>query len=486
MWCRVLRGKYNRETDMNIVTCKSTDSSLWKALNALTPAINLYSYWIVGDGKNIDAWSDAWIGEGIVLEQMVDIPQHLIGMKLYELVDIEGKWNWNMMKDRLPVTLTKQIAAVPPPNEEFGNDDRVLAGGNGMQFSVSAMYRKLSDFSNGNEDSKWRKIWSVNAPERVRSFLWLMLHGRLLTNALKSKMRLCHAMCNFCSDIEESILHVMRDCPKAREVWRYLLPTSQTFHFYNANFQEWVNFNLSNDMHWKGSGNWCDIWAISCHCLWNWRNKELYDAEFVRPVYPSQHILTLVDDYMGATSSNDIATMKSKVLSLIGWKPPKDLFVRVNTDGAYKEHVVAGCGGLIRGSHGEWLGGFAKCVGICSAFVAELWGVYEGLRYAYRLGFRMVELHIDSEAVVRVLTKRSSLSSVGSSLLKQIWHMLERDWVVEISHTYREANKCADVLANLGCSMVYDVVFFDLCPLHVRDMYHYDLTGNSSPRFIAL
>jgi hypothetical protein len=156
MWCRVLRGKYNRETDMNIVTCKSTDSSLWKALNALTPAINLYSYWIVGDGKNIDAWSDAWIGEGIVLEQMVDIPQHLIGMKLYELVDIEGKWNWNMMKDRLPVTLTKQIAAVPPPNEEFGNDDRVLAGGNGMQFSVSAMYRKLSDFSNGNEDSKWR------------------------------------------------------------------------------------------------------------------------------------------------------------------------------------------------------------------------------------------------------------------------------------------------------------------------------------------
>jgi hypothetical protein len=144
-------------------------------------------------------------------------------------------------------------------------------------------------------------------------------------------------------------------------------------------------------------------------------------------VYPSQHILTLVDDYMGATSSNDIATMKSKVLSLIGWKPPKDLFVRVNTDGAYKEHVVAGCGGLIRGSHGEWLGGFAKCVGICSAFVAELWGVYEGLRYAYRLGFRMVELHIDSEAVVRVLTKRSSLSSVGSSLLKQIWHMLERD-----------------------------------------------------------
>ncbi|MCI21595.1 ribonuclease H protein, partial [Trifolium medium] len=68
------------------------------------------------------------------------------------------------------------------------------------------------------------------------------------------------------------------------------------------------------------------------------------------------------------------------------------MFVRLNTDGAYKEQVVPGCGGLLRGSQGERLGGFAKCVGLCSAFVAELWGVYEGLRYAHRKGFRKVEL----------------------------------------------------------------------------------------------
>jgi ribonuclease HI len=139
---------------------------------------------------------------------------------------------------------------------------------------------------------------------------------------------------------------------------------------------------------------------------------------------------------------------------------------------------VAGCGGIIRGSHGEWLGGFAKCVGLCSAFVAELWGVYEGLRYAHRLGFRRVELHIDSETVVRVVEKRSTMSSAGSSLLKQIWNLLELDWVVEISHTYREANKCADTLANYGCSLGYEVVFFDECPLEAKDMYQYDLLTN--------
>jgi hypothetical protein len=48
-----------------------------------------------------------------------------------------------------------------------------------------------------------------------------------------------------------------------------------------------------------------------------------------------------------------------------------------------KDENKAGCGGLIRGSGGgEWLGGFSKFAGSCSAYIAELWGVFEGLKYA--------------------------------------------------------------------------------------------------------
>jgi ribonuclease HI len=84
----------------------------------------------------------------------------------------------------------------------------------------------------------------------------------------------------------------------------------------------------------------------------------------------------------------------------IGWKPPIGNFVKLNTDGARKQNNKAGCGGVIRGSQGEWFGGFAKGVGDCSAFVAELWRVFEGLEYARRLGFVNVELNTDSVTVV--------------------------------------------------------------------------------------
>jgi len=105
-----------------------------------------------------------------------------------------------------------------------------------------------------------------------------------------------------------------------------------------------------------------------------------------------------------------------------------------------KEGAVAGCGGVLRGSDGEWLGGFARSLGLCSAHVAELWGVLEGLRYARSLDFRRVELHVDSVAVVKILNSGGYGTSDGRSLVMKIRRMLDMDWEVVVNHIYREAN----------------------------------------------
>jgi hypothetical protein len=67
---------------------------------------------------------------------------------------------------------------------------------------------------------------------------------------------------------------------------------------------------------------------------------------------------------------------------MINWKPPSQGWVKLNTNGAYKEGNVARCGGVICCSNGVWRGGFAKNLGVCSAYVAKLWGVLEGFRCA--------------------------------------------------------------------------------------------------------
>ncbi|KAK2417023.1 heat shock 70 kDa protein [Trifolium repens] len=132
---------------------------------------------------------------------------------------------------------------------------------------------------------------------------------------------------------------------------------------------------------------WCDFWGLACFCLWNWRNKEAHETNFLRPVNPVQHIMRMSEDYRKALYANNTAMQKERVLSYINWKPPRENFVKLNTDGACKERKRVGCGGVIRGNQGEWLRGFAKNVGNCSAFIAKLWGILEGLCLAHRMGF---------------------------------------------------------------------------------------------------
>jgi hypothetical protein len=47
-------------------------------------------------------------------------------------------------------------------------------------------------------------------------------------------------------------------------------------------------------------------------------------------------------------------------------------WIRLNTGGATGGNSVSGCGGILRN---EWICGFSKCMGVCSIFVAELWGI---------------------------------------------------------------------------------------------------------------
>lgn len=54
------------------------------------------------------------------------------------------------------------------------------------------------------------------------------------------------------------------------------------------------------------------------------------------------------------------------VIEEIQWLPQNICWIRLNTEGASKHGMIAGCGGV-----------FPKGLGACSAYVAELWRVFE-------------------------------------------------------------------------------------------------------------
>jgi hypothetical protein len=371
-WCNVMHGKYPEHTRGTI---KSADSSLRKALAKLDPVLQQFSVWNIGDGSDIDAWSTVWIEEGLCLEQQMNIPSHLFGLKVRDLVDDNGSWNWSLFESWMPEEYQQKIAAICPPHHDNGRDVRAGVGGNTSGYSVASMYNNICGFYRKDDSTVWCKIWKIKTPERVRSFMWQPMHNRLITNSLKRKMGLCHAMCVYCGDVEETTLHVLRDCQKAKELWYQLIPGQSRGVFFMRDLHDWCYLNIKNTAQWSWRDDWCETWATTCHCLWSWHNKEMFEEDYNRPQNQVQLILQKIMEYRNATRLSNVLIEQTQTLALIKWHAPKEGFIKINTDGACRSDQLAGCGGVIRGSQGEWIRGFAKNVGRCNAFMAELWGV---------------------------------------------------------------------------------------------------------------
>jgi hypothetical protein len=75
---------------------------------------------------------------------------------------------------------------------------------------------------------------------------------------------------------------------------------------------------------------------------------------------------------------------------------------------------------------------------------------------------------------------------MGCAFMKRIRDLLTGSWDVKIIHVSREANRCADMLANKGSEGNYEIEFFDHPPSWVRQIIDDDFRGVVFPRLISV
>ncbi|KAL4364181.1 hypothetical protein GQ457_04G021280 [Hibiscus cannabinus] len=112
-------------------------------------------------------------------------------------------------------------AATPHPH--LGADRIVWKETTNCTFTIKSSYRKINGVSSSVRNSCWRAVWDMEVPQRIHVFLWLAMHGNILTNAERQRRHLAtDDMCSIHSSGYEDISHILRDCSMARMVWQHV------------------------------------------------------------------------------------------------------------------------------------------------------------------------------------------------------------------------------------------------------------------------
>ncbi|CAA7029235.1 unnamed protein product [Microthlaspi erraticum] len=407
LWARVLQSKYRVRDirDESWLKTKSNWSSTWKSvLKGVREVVIPGLSWGFGNGNTVRFWKDIWLlGSSLMHESNVEIPAELANARICDLWQNGVGWKLPQLSPYISPDTRLRLAAVVV-DEFTGARDRVAWGQTqDGEFSVKSAYTSLTrnDQPRQNMQGIFQRVWQVIAHERVRTFLWLVVNQGIMTNAERYRRHLSATdTCQVCRGGEESIIHILRDCPAMEGIWRCIVPARKQREFFSAPLLSWIHQNLGDTAD-LGEYIWSTMFAVAVWWGWKWRCGNVFGTngkcrDRVRFVKDLAAEVTKVH-----VKSREHGVAITRVQRQIAWQPPEGDWWKMNTDGAARENPgPASAGGVLRDTSGRWICGFALNIGICPAPLAEFWGVYYGLYMASERQVPRLIIEVDSETVM--------------------------------------------------------------------------------------
>ena len=172
------------------------------------------SRWQVGNGRTIEVATHVWLPHAPIFLQ-----EPTLNMWVCELIDEDTRhWDRGKVLATFAQKTCEEILATPLNNVN-PRDVLVWKENRAKKFTVRTAYRIAVRLRNPNytEHSSaqshgptWRKIWRLNVPPKVRTFLWRACSNCLPTkeNLLKRRVK-GEAKCEICCQKPETASHVL-------------------------------------------------------------------------------------------------------------------------------------------------------------------------------------------------------------------------------------------------------------------------------------
>lgn len=360
-------------------------------------------------------------------------------------------WNWPILVSLLPSSILTRLASLVVSGDA-SKEDKLLWGDdpNGI-FTIKKAYHKLCTNNPAVNRPGWKKIWALKVQQQVRMFVWLLAHGKLLTNQVRLKQHLtANPICALCQGEEESNLHAIRDCPKARKVCVCFIPPEFLNECFLLPLQQWMWWNLSNGRMNDMSQWWGTCFAVISWWIWKWRNNEVFNGivldELTKIEYLNKRVSEMVEAYAKLKFVNGESGRCRE--EFVCWEKPDAPRVKIKVDGSSQQlNMRPGIGCVVRDDGGRWAKGEGRKISHVSPITAELLAVLFGLKLAWSSNYRHVILESDCLEAVDIVMGRCGGTREDRAIVQECKEFLARDWSITIRHIFREANKIADWIA---------------------------------------
>ena len=175
--------------------------------------------------------------------------------------------------------------------------------------------------------------------------------------------------------------------------------------------------------------------------------------------------------------------------AFVHWHALREDWIKLNIDGASNGNPrPSGGAGIFRDHYENYIKAFACNFSWRTPVMAEVLALFKGLRIAWDMGYKKLEINLDSQITVKKTEQLCKMNQPLYFIMRECKELMaRRDWEVKLRHCYREANRVADYFANLGVNQTVLLVIFDShSPPTVMPFLRDDVFGVSWPRCLRI
>lgn len=241
LWVRCLKSKYDcGNGDRPRVSQKRYQSAVWRAIVSVWDKFCEGLGWKVRNGHHTSVWNDRWANVELPLKSYVSQNHLLLNLeeRVSDFLTASGEWNVAKWLLFLPHPIVDRITNSSPPSQS-GADVFTWRHSQDGTFSVKSAYNWIMSQKNPLQPVWWQSIWRWNIPKKAIYFLWQVFQERVPVISFIAKfIHNISPECPFECDSEETLLHMLRDCEKARHVWCLLINPLYHSIFFNGSLQD--------------------------------------------------------------------------------------------------------------------------------------------------------------------------------------------------------------------------------------------------------